>query len=51
MPYMGITLATIFTMLRLTDEAEVRQVICSGTYPTWARRSGPVGVLGAGEVE
>ncbi|XP_008570486.1 PREDICTED: maestro heat-like repeat-containing protein family member 2A [Galeopterus variegatus] len=28
MPYMGITLATIFTMLRLTNEAKMRQVIC-----------------------
>ncbi|CAO2625359.1 Maestro heat-like repeat-containing protein family member 2A [Lemmus lemmus] len=29
MPYMGITLATIFTMLRLANEAKMRQVICS----------------------
>ncbi|XP_073733031.1 maestro heat-like repeat-containing protein family member 2A isoform X2 [Callorhinus ursinus] len=29
MPYMGITLATIFTMLRLATEAKMRQVICS----------------------
>ncbi|XP_030181975.1 maestro heat-like repeat-containing protein family member 2A [Lynx canadensis] len=29
MPYMGITLATIFTMLRLTNEAKMCQVICS----------------------
>uniref|UniRef100_A0A2K6FDH7 Maestro heat like repeat family member 2A n=1 Tax=Propithecus coquereli TaxID=379532 RepID=A0A2K6FDH7_PROCO len=29
MPYMGITLATIFTMLRLANEAKIRQVICS----------------------
>ncbi|XP_028364817.1 maestro heat-like repeat-containing protein family member 2A [Phyllostomus discolor] len=29
MPYMGITLATIFTMLRLVNEAKMRQVICS----------------------
>nr|XP_044607410.1 maestro heat-like repeat-containing protein family member 2A isoform X2 [Equus asinus] len=28
MPYMGITLATIFTMLRLANEAKIRQVIC-----------------------
>ncbi|XP_006171221.1 maestro heat-like repeat-containing protein family member 2A isoform X1 [Tupaia chinensis] len=28
MPYMGITLATIFTMLRLANEAKMRQVIC-----------------------
>ncbi|XP_036109258.1 maestro heat-like repeat-containing protein family member 2A [Molossus molossus] len=28
MPYMGITLATIFTMLRLVNEAKMRQVIC-----------------------
>ncbi|XP_023578008.1 maestro heat-like repeat-containing protein family member 2A [Octodon degus] len=28
MPYMGITLATIFTMLRLAEEAKMRQVIC-----------------------
>ncbi|EPY76269.1 HEAT repeat-containing protein 7B1 [Camelus ferus] len=28
MPYMGITLATIFTMLRLASEAKMRQVIC-----------------------
>ncbi|XP_046941416.1 maestro heat-like repeat-containing protein family member 2A [Lynx rufus] len=34
MPYMGITLATIFTMLRLTNEAKMCQVICSGTVPT-----------------
>ncbi|XP_072652860.1 maestro heat-like repeat-containing protein family member 2A isoform X3 [Canis lupus baileyi] len=31
MPYMGITLATIFTMLRLANEAKMRQVICSAT--------------------
>lgn len=31
MPYMGITLATIFTMLRLANEAKMRQVICAGT--------------------
>lgn len=31
MPYMGITLATIFTMLRLANEAKMRQAICSGT--------------------
>lgn len=36
MPYMGITLATIFTMLRLVNEAKMRQVICSGTCPTGA---------------
>ncbi|XP_066089105.1 maestro heat-like repeat-containing protein family member 2A [Saccopteryx bilineata] len=29
MPYMGITLATIFTMLRLVNEAKMRQVVCS----------------------
>ncbi|ELK14349.1 Protein LOC339766 [Pteropus alecto] len=29
MPYMGITLATIFTMLRLANEAKMRQVICA----------------------
>uniref|UniRef100_A0A8C3YTQ9 Maestro heat like repeat family member 2A n=1 Tax=Catagonus wagneri TaxID=51154 RepID=A0A8C3YTQ9_9CETA len=29
MPYMGITLATVFTMLRLATEAKMRQVICS----------------------
>ncbi|XP_058521134.1 maestro heat-like repeat-containing protein family member 2A isoform X1 [Ochotona princeps] len=29
MPYMGITLATIFTMLRLASEAKIRQVICN----------------------
>ncbi|XP_069868076.1 maestro heat-like repeat-containing protein family member 2A isoform X1 [Dipodomys merriami] len=29
MPYMGITLATLFTMLRLANEAKMRQVICS----------------------
>ncbi|KAL6070320.1 hypothetical protein STEG23_008574 [Scotinomys teguina] len=29
MPYMGITLATIFTMLRLANETRMRQVICS----------------------
>ncbi|PNI70227.1 MROH2A isoform 2 [Pan troglodytes] len=29
MPYMGITLATIFTMLRLANEAKIRQAICS----------------------
>ncbi|XP_059133991.1 maestro heat-like repeat-containing protein family member 2A isoform X4 [Peromyscus eremicus] len=29
MPYMGITLATMFTMLRLANEAKIRQVICS----------------------
>ncbi|XP_039090491.1 maestro heat-like repeat-containing protein family member 2A [Hyaena hyaena] len=29
MPYMGITLATIFTMLRLANEAKMRQAICS----------------------
>lgn len=34
MPYMGITLATIFTMLRLVNEAKMRQVICSGTCST-----------------
>ncbi|KAM6178445.1 maestro heat-like repeat-containing protein family member 2A [Rhynchocyon petersi] len=28
MPYMGITLTTIFTMLRLANEAKMRQVIC-----------------------
>uniref|UniRef100_A0A8C6W7M8 Maestro heat-like repeat family member 2A n=1 Tax=Nannospalax galili TaxID=1026970 RepID=A0A8C6W7M8_NANGA len=28
-PYMGITLATIFMMLRLANEAKMRQVICS----------------------
>ncbi|KAM6152765.1 LOW QUALITY PROTEIN: maestro heat-like repeat-containing protein family member 2A [Erethizon dorsatum] len=28
MPYMGITLATVFTMLRLAEEAKMRQVIC-----------------------
>ncbi|XP_006866874.1 PREDICTED: maestro heat-like repeat-containing protein family member 2A [Chrysochloris asiatica] len=28
MPYMGITLATIFTMLRLANESKMRQVIC-----------------------
>ncbi|KAI4591194.1 hypothetical protein MJG53_002243 [Ovis ammon polii x Ovis aries] len=28
MPYMGITLATMFTMLRLANEAKMRQVIC-----------------------
>uniref|UniRef100_A0A8C2W633 Maestro heat like repeat family member 2A n=1 Tax=Chinchilla lanigera TaxID=34839 RepID=A0A8C2W633_CHILA len=28
MPYMGITLATVFTMLRLVEEAKMRQVIC-----------------------
>ncbi|XP_045650023.1 maestro heat-like repeat-containing protein family member 2A isoform X2 [Ursus americanus] len=28
MPYMGITLATIFTMLRLANEAKMRQAIC-----------------------
>lgn len=32
MPYMGITLATIFTMLRLADEAKMRQVICGGKW-------------------
>lgn len=31
MPYMGITLATIFTMLRLANEAKMRQAICGGT--------------------
>ena len=41
MPYMGITLATVFTMLRLANEAKMRQAICSGTCPTWACRSGP----------
>lgn len=30
---MGITLATIFTMLRLASEAKMRQVICSGACP------------------
>ncbi|XP_068939320.1 maestro heat-like repeat-containing protein family member 2A [Petaurus breviceps papuanus] len=29
MPYMGITLATIFTMLRLVNGAKMRQVFCS----------------------
>nr|XP_020844720.1 maestro heat-like repeat-containing protein family member 2A [Phascolarctos cinereus] len=29
MPYMGITLATIFTMLRLASGAKMRQVFCS----------------------
>uniref|UniRef100_A0A673U762 Maestro heat like repeat family member 2A n=1 Tax=Suricata suricatta TaxID=37032 RepID=A0A673U762_SURSU len=29
MPYMGITLATIFTMLRLANEAKIRLAICS----------------------
>uniref|UniRef100_A0A5F8HCT5 Maestro heat like repeat family member 2A n=1 Tax=Monodelphis domestica TaxID=13616 RepID=A0A5F8HCT5_MONDO len=29
MPYMGITLATIFTMLRLANGAKMRQVFCS----------------------
>uniref|UniRef100_A0A8D1FVC6 Maestro heat like repeat family member 2A n=1 Tax=Sus scrofa TaxID=9823 RepID=A0A8D1FVC6_PIG len=29
MPYMGITLATVFTMLRLANEAKMRQAICS----------------------
>ncbi|XDB48141.1 hypothetical protein AB1E18_001724 [Capra hircus] len=29
MPYMGITLATMFTMLRLANEAKMRQVICA----------------------
>lgn len=33
---MGITLATIFTMLRLANEAKMRQVICSGACLTWA---------------
>ncbi|KAJ8781616.1 hypothetical protein J1605_010874 [Eschrichtius robustus] len=32
MPYMGITLATIFTMLRLANEAKMRQVTCRGTW-------------------
>lgn len=36
MPYMGITLATIFTMLRLANEAKMCQVICSGACLTWA---------------
>lgn len=39
MPYMGITLATIFTMLRLANEAKMRQVICGGRcllgLPVW----------------
>lgn len=39
MPYMGITLATMFTMLRLANEAKMRQVICGGKCPTWACRS------------
>lgn len=49
---MGITLATIFTMLRLANEAKMRQVICSGACLTWACGSpgpaspGPVGHLG-----
>ncbi|XP_062049688.1 maestro heat-like repeat-containing protein family member 2A [Lepus europaeus] len=29
MPYMGITLATMFTMLRLANDAKMRQVICN----------------------
>lgn len=45
MPYMGITLATIFTMLRLVNEAKMRQVICGGTCPVGACRSGAVRVL------
>jgi hypothetical protein len=45
MPYMGITLATIFTMLRLANEAKMRQVICSGAFPTWALRSGLIKIL------
>lgn len=45
MPYMGITLATIFTMLRLVNEAKMRQVICGGTCSPWACRSGPIRVL------
>lgn len=35
MPYMGITLATIFTMLRLANEAKMRQVICAGMCLVW----------------
>lgn len=45
MPYMGITLATIFTMLRLVNEAKMRQVICGGTCPPWACKSGLITVL------
>lgn len=44
MPYMGITLATIFTMLRLANEAKIRQAICGGECPTWACRSGSIRV-------
>lgn len=44
MPYMGITLATMFTMLRLANEAKMRQVICGGKCPTWACRSAPIRV-------
>lgn len=45
MPYMGITLATIFTMLRLANEAKMRQVICGGRcllgLPLWPRSGCP----------
>lgn len=51
MPYMGITLATVFTMLRLANEAKMRQAICSGTCPTWACRSGHPGAGGGGRGE
>lgn len=45
MPYMGITLATILTMLRLANEAKIRQVICGGTCSVRACRSGLIRVL------
>lgn len=48
MPYMGITLATMFTMLRLANEAKMRQVICGGKCPTWACRSGLIRVQKGG---
>lgn len=48
MPYMGITLATMFTMLRLANEAKMRQVICGGKCPTWACRAGLIRVLTGG---
>ncbi|CAM9131061.1 unnamed protein product [Rangifer tarandus platyrhynchus] len=36
MPHMSITLATVFTMLRIASEAEMRQVTCGGECPAWA---------------
>ncbi|XP_044890591.1 maestro heat-like repeat-containing protein family member 2A isoform X4 [Felis catus] len=41
MPYMGITLATIFTMLRLTNEAKMCQVMCSEVCQCLLEGGGP----------